>query len=48
MTDDEISSIRLKKGTKSVLEEERHGRETDDNLIQRLLKELREYRRRCG
>lgn len=48
MTDNEVSSIRLKKGTKNMLEEERHGRETDDNLIRRLLKELREYRRRCG
>jgi hypothetical protein len=48
MTEDEVSSIRLKKGTKALLEEERHGRETDDNLIQRLLKELQEYRRRCG
>lgn len=46
--DNEISSIRVKTGTKDLLNEERQGRETDDKLIQRLVKELREYRRRCG
>jgi len=48
MADDDISSIRLRRGTKGLLDEERQGRETDDNLVQRLVKELREYRRRCG
>jgi len=48
MASDDVSSIRLRKGTKELLDEERHGRETDDTLVQRLVKELREYRRRCG
>ncbi|MDP3563822.1 MAG: hypothetical protein Q8R70_04975 [Methanoregula sp.] len=46
---EDISSIRVSKSkTKPLLDEERHGRETDDDLIQRLIKEVREYRRRCG
>jgi hypothetical protein len=48
MAEDDVSSIRVKMGTKALLDEERHGRETDDKLLQRLIKELREYRRRCG
>jgi hypothetical protein len=48
MGDDDISSIRLKIRTKKRLDGERHGRESDDDLINRLLNELQEYRRRCG
>jgi len=43
-----VSSIRVKADTKDLLNEERNGRETDDKLLQRLIKEVREYRRRCG
>lgn len=46
--DDEISSIRLYMKTKGRLNGERDGRETDDHLVNRLLNELLEYRRRCG
>ncbi len=42
--DDEISSIRLMKGTKGRLDKERHGRETDDKLVNRLLDELQKLR----
>jgi hypothetical protein len=48
MGDDDISSIRLRIKTKKRLEDERHGRESDDDLTNRLLNELQEYRRRCG
>lgn len=53
-SDDEITSCRLKWGTKKLLDEERclveGGRraETDDEVIQRMIKDLKEYRRRCG
>jgi hypothetical protein len=46
---EDISTIRVSNSkTKPLLNEERNGRETDDDLIQRLIRELREYRRRCG
>jgi hypothetical protein len=48
MGDDDISSIRLTNKTKGRLNDERRGRETDDTLVNRLLDELVEYRRRCG
>jgi hypothetical protein len=48
MDDNDISSIRLTRGTKNRLNDERHGRESDEDLINRLLNELQEYRRRCG
>jgi hypothetical protein len=44
MNDDEISSIRLRVRTKERLEEERHGRESDDILVNRLLDELQKLR----
>lgn len=44
MSDDEISSIRLKVKTKERLEGERHGRESDDVLVNRLLDELQKLR----
>jgi hypothetical protein len=45
MSEDDVSSIRLKKDTKARLENERHGRESDDKLINRLLDELLKYRK---
>jgi hypothetical protein len=46
MSEDDISSIRLKVKTKERLEGERKGRETDDNLLNRLLDELHELRKK--
>jgi len=49
LTKEDITTIRVSKlKTKPMLDAERNGRESDDNLIQRLLRELLEYRRRCG
>jgi hypothetical protein len=45
----DVSTLRVSKSkTKPILNGERNGRESDDDLIQRVFKELFEYRRRCG
>jgi hypothetical protein len=45
----DVSTLRVSRSkTKPILNGERNGRESDDNLIQRVFKELFEYRRRCG
>jgi hypothetical protein len=44
MSEDEISSIRLTMKTKGRLNDERHGRESDDVLVNRLMDELKKLR----
>jgi hypothetical protein len=44
----DITSIRLHQSTKDLLNEEGQRKESDEEVVIRLINEVREYRRRCG
>lgn len=46
MSTDKPSSIRVFPGTKARYDEERKGRESDDSLLNRLLDELQDLRKK--
>lgn len=48
MTEDKITTIRVKESTKSLIGEEGGKGDTYEDIIINLIKDIRDYRRRCG